>query len=56
MQVWGITDRGAVRQQNQDAYAAQVLEDGSAVLTNLALYDSRTGLSITADEKEFLAI
>ena len=34
----------------------EVLEDGSAVLTNLALYDSRTGLSITADEKEFLAI
>ena len=31
MQVWGITDRGAVRQQNQDAYAAQVLEDGRAV-------------------------
>ena len=31
MQVWGITDRGAVRQQNQDAYAAQVLEDGRAI-------------------------
>ncbi len=28
MQVWGVTDRGAVRQQNQDAYAARVLEDG----------------------------
>ena len=28
MQVWGITDRGAVRRQNQDAYAAKVLEDG----------------------------
>ena len=28
MQVWGVTDRGAVRQQNQDAYAAKVLEDG----------------------------
>ena len=27
MQVWGVTDRGAVRQQNQDAYAARVLED-----------------------------
>ena len=31
MQVWGVTDRGAVRQQNQDAYAAKVLEDGRAV-------------------------
>lgn len=31
MQVWGITDRGAVRQQNQDAYAARVLEDGRAI-------------------------
>lgn len=31
MQVWGVTDRGAVRQQNQDAYAARVLEDGRAV-------------------------
>ena len=26
MQVWGVTDRGAVRQQNQDAYAARGLE------------------------------
>ena len=31
MQVWGVTDRGAVRQQNQDAYAAKVLEDGRAI-------------------------
>lgn len=31
MQVWGITDRGTVRQQNQDAYAARVLEDGRVV-------------------------
>lgn len=31
MQVWGVTDRGAVRQQNQDAYAAKVLEDGRVV-------------------------
>ena len=31
MQVWGITDRGTVRQQNQDAYAAKVLEDGRVV-------------------------
>ena len=23
MQVWGVTDRGAVRQQNQDAYAVK---------------------------------
>jgi len=28
MQYWGITDRGAVRSQNQDAYAVQMLEDG----------------------------
>ena len=31
MQVWGITHRGAVRQQNQDAYAAQVMEDGRVI-------------------------
>lgn len=31
MQVWGVTDRGAVRQQNQDAYAIKVLEDGRVV-------------------------
>ena len=31
MQVWGITDRGAVRQQNQDAFAARVLEDGRVI-------------------------
>lgn len=28
MQYWGITDRGVVRSQNQDAYKAQMLEDG----------------------------
>ena len=31
MQVWGITHRGAVRQQNQDAYAIQELGDGRAI-------------------------
>ena len=31
MQVWGVTDRGAVRQQNQDAYAVKLLEDGRAL-------------------------
>ena len=31
MQVWGITHRGAVRQQNQDAYAAKVMEDGRVI-------------------------
>ena len=31
MQVWGITHRGAVRSQNQDAYAAQRLEDGRVI-------------------------
>ena len=28
MQYWGITDRGVVRSQNQDAYAIQTLHDG----------------------------
>ena len=28
MKLWGITHRGAVRQQNQDAYAIRELEDG----------------------------
>ena len=28
MQYWGITDRGVVRSQNQDAYAVQTLDDG----------------------------
>ena len=31
MQVWGVTSRGAIRQQNQDAYAAKVLEDGRVI-------------------------
>ncbi len=31
VQIWGITDRGAVREQNQDAYAARLLEDGAAL-------------------------
>ena len=31
MQVWGVTHRGAVRQQNQDAYAARTLEDGRVI-------------------------
>ena len=31
MHVWGITHKGAVRQQNQDAFASQVLEDGRVV-------------------------
>ena len=31
MQVWGVTDRGVVRQQNQDAYAVKVLEDGRVI-------------------------
>ena len=31
MQIWGITHRGAVRQQNQDSYAAQQLEDGRVI-------------------------
>ena len=28
MNVWGITDRGKIREQNQDAFAHQVLPDG----------------------------
>lgn len=31
MQIWGITHRGTVRQQNQDAYAMQRLEDGRLI-------------------------
>ena len=31
MQVWGVTDRGAVRQQNQDAFSVQKLEDGRVI-------------------------
>lgn len=31
MQTWGITHRGAVRSQNQDAFACQVLEDGRVI-------------------------
>lgn len=31
MNVWGITDRGSVREQNQDAFAHQVLPDGRIV-------------------------
>jgi len=28
MNVWGITDRGVIREQNQDAFAHKILEDG----------------------------
>ena len=31
METWGITHRGAVRQQNQDAFASQRLEDGRII-------------------------
>ena len=31
MHVWGITHRGAIRQQNQDSYASQILDDGRVV-------------------------
>ena len=31
MHMWGVTHRGAVRQQNQDAYAMQELGDGRVV-------------------------
>ena len=31
MQVWGITNRGAVRQQNQDTFLTKVLEDGRVI-------------------------
>ena len=31
MQIWGITHRGAVRQQNQDHFAAQTLDDGRVI-------------------------
>ena len=32
MQYWGITDRGAVRSQNQDTYAFKTLEDGRVLV------------------------
>lgn len=31
MQFWGISHRGSVRQQNQDAYACDMLEDGRII-------------------------
>jgi len=31
MDVWGITHRGAVRQQNQDTFSTQTLEDGRII-------------------------
>lgn len=31
MNVWGITDRGVIREQNQDAYAHHILSDGRVV-------------------------
>ncbi len=31
MQIWGITHRGTVRQQNQDAYAIRQLENGRVI-------------------------
>lgn len=31
MNVWGITDRGKIREQNQDAFAHQVLPDGRVI-------------------------
>ena len=31
MNVWGITDRGKIREQNQDAFAHQLLPDGRVI-------------------------
>ena len=31
MEIWGVTHRGAVRQQNQDSFASQSLEDGRII-------------------------
>ena len=31
MHMWGITHRGAVRQQNQDTYATRLLDDGRVI-------------------------
>ena len=31
MNVWGITDRGRIREENQDAFAHQVLPDGRVI-------------------------
>ncbi len=38
------------------AGALEVLEDGSAILTDLALYDPNMGLSLTAEEGRFLSV
>lgn len=31
MEVWGITHRGVVRQQNQDAFSARTMDDGRVI-------------------------
>lgn len=31
MEIWGVTHRGAIRQQNQDSFASQRLEDGRII-------------------------
>lgn len=31
MEVWGVTHRGAVRQQNQDAFSTKIMEDGRVI-------------------------
>ena len=31
MEVWGITQRGVVRQQNQDAFSARTMDDGRVI-------------------------
>lgn len=31
MQFWGVSDKGSVRQQNQDSYACEMLEDGRVI-------------------------
>ena len=41
MQVWGVTDRGAVRQQNQDAYAVQ--DTGTCGFTVCVVCDGMGG-------------
>ena len=40
MNVWGITDRGKIREQNQDAFAHQVLPDGRVIAL---VYDGMGG-------------
>lgn len=61
MNVWGITDRGVIREQNQDAFAHQILPDGRVVaLVCDGMGGARAGniassMAVDIFMKEFLA-